>query len=310
MDKLTPRKTQLPLVFMGAGPVASKSLEFILKTFRVEAVITKPRSKGNNAPVLELANKHNLPVFTPTNRLELSEVFNNNQFLSQVGLVIDFGIIISPTVINSFSLGIINSHFSLLPEWRGADPITFSLLSGQAKTGVSLMKIVEALDEGPLIAQGELQILPKHTINTLTKDLIDLSNTLIAHYLPKYIHGEISPAEQDLIAKSTKRKVSYSRKLSKNDGLIDWNKDANQLEREIRAYLGWPQSRCKLGNVDLIITEASVIDKTLKPGEYRIDNKQLIVGCGEKSLLISRIKPIGKNEMDTKSFLAGYLDRL
>ena len=310
MAKPNSSNRQISLVFFGAGPVASESLEFLIQTFQVEAVITKPRSKGNTAPVIDLANMHNLPIFTPLNRLELSEIIKNNRFSSQIGLVIDFGIIISSDVIDSFSLGIINSHFSLLPEWRGADPITFSLLSGQARTGVSLMQIVEALDEGPLIAQGELNILPTHTNQSLTKDLIDLSNTLLAHYLPMYVSGEISPGPQDLIAKSTSREVSYSRKLSKNDGLLDWNKDAETLEREIRAYQGWPQSRCKLGRVDLIITEASVVDKKLKPGEYQVDNKQLIIGCKSKSLQIKRLKPIGKNEMDISSFLAGYLDKL
>lgn len=298
------------IVFFGAGPVAAKSLELLLPNFRVEAVITKPKAKRNSAPVIELAEPHKLPTFTVLNRIELSELLKNSSFSSQIGLVIDFGVIISKDVIESFKKGIVNSHFSLLPEWRGADPITFALLSGQSETGVSLMSIDEKLDEGPVIVQKSLQISDQHTNQSLTADLIDLSNKLLAEYLPQYLDGRVSHIPQDILRQQNHLKISYSRKLSKEDGLINWNLSASQIERQIRAFLGWPQSRCKLNNLELIITKARVSTQKIKPGEYVIENSSLIVGCKDGSLAIEQLKPIGKTEMNIKAFLAGYRDRL
>src|SRR6266567_5455079 len=144
------------IVFFGSGPVAAATLEGLLAAgLQFEAIITKPRAPGHHGdvPVLELAQKQGLPFFTPQRKDELTELFRNHSFASPIGLVVDYGIIIAKEVIDAFPKGIVNSHFSLLPEWRGADPITFSVLSGQRKTGVSLMLINEKLDEGMLLAQ-------------------------------------------------------------------------------------------------------------------------------------------------------------
>lgn len=105
----------------------------------LEAIITKPRAEGfrGDVPVIALAESWHVPYFTPKNKTELSELFAKQRFTSPLGLVVDYGIIINQDVIDAFEKGILNSHFSLLPEWRGADPITFSLLSGQPATGVS-----------------------------------------------------------------------------------------------------------------------------------------------------------------------------
>src|SRR5882672_4684555 len=95
----------------------------------------------------------NVPVVTASNKTELDSLLGQLHFTSRLGVLIDFGVIVSQKAIDHFDLGIINSHFSILPEWRGADPITFSILSGQEETGVSLMLLVRAMDEGPLLAQ-------------------------------------------------------------------------------------------------------------------------------------------------------------
>src|SRR5690606_11851502 len=137
-------------------------LEFISTIYTVEMVITKPRPEHHHGPVpvLDTAKHLGLPVQTVTSRAELDVLMDTHTIASPLGILVDFGIIVSQKVIDTFPLGIINSHFSILPELRGADPITFAILSGQPTTGVSLMRIVEAMDEGPLLSFSEVPIDP------------------------------------------------------------------------------------------------------------------------------------------------------
>ncbi len=297
-------KTSEPIVFFGSGPVAAESLRLLAKNFEVEFVVTKPRPAHHHGdvPVLAAAEGLGMPVKTAGDKHQLDELFESQDFTSRVGVLIDFGIIVTSKVINSFPLGIVNSHFSVLPEWRGADPITFSILSGQEQTGVSLMLLVEAMDEGPLIGFGEYELYPEITTPELTKNLIQLSDELLAENLPRYISGEAQAAPQDI----TGREVSYSRKLTKEDGILDWHKPAYHLEREIRAFIEWPKSRAKFGELEVVITQAKTNDAPGTEGSRHIVNKLPAVHCGEGTLIIERLKPAGKKEMTGEAFLAGY----
>lgn len=294
-----------PLVFFGSGPVAAKSLELLAKDFEIEAVVTKAgKHKRDAVPVLDLASKLGTNIFTLANKQQLDELIASNPFDSELGVIIDYGIIVSRKVIDSFGLGIVNSHFSLLPQWRGADPISFAILSGQQTTGVSLMLINEKMDEGLLLAQDELAIAAKETTPSLTEKLIGLSNRLLASNLPKYTAGKLKPYPQD------ESGTSYSSKLTKQDGIIDWQKPAAQLEREVRAYLDWPKSRTRFGDMEVIISDTDVVNTPLKPGEIKVSSEQLLIGTGQKSLAIQRLKPAGKNEMSASEFIRGYKSRI
>ena len=298
------------IVFFGSGPVAAASLELLVQNFEVEAVVTKPQPPHHKDPfpVLELAEKLGLKVFTPFGKKELSALFATSPVKSRLGVVIDYGFIINQDVIDYFPLGIVNSHFSLLPEWRGADPITFSILSGQKQTGISLMLINDKMDEGPLLAQATYDIEENETTPSLTEQLIDLSNQTLQHVLPPYLRGEIKPASQEAASIATPKEPTYSRKLTKEDGVIDWRKPAELIEREIRAFIDWPKSRTTLGGVDVIITKAHMQAEAMgnQPGEIVVRGKDLIVGTGAGSLAIDRLKPAGKKEMTAEAFLAGY----
>ena len=371
------KKISEPIVFFGSGPVAAKSLELLAKDFNIEAVITKPRPPHHRGevPVLSLAESLNIPVFTARNKAELDKLFDSEPIKSRIGVLIDFGIIVSSGVINYFPLGIVNSHFSLLPEWRGADPISFAILSGQQQTGVSLMLLVEAMDEGPIIDYATYNLRQDMTTPQLTEALIQLSYKLLIDKLPLYIKGILKPQAQDVTgAKLDLRKTpsspdritsaansfsssrlsfrqdgqvdvpsgtspsdktvfaradsvrertilrkssraSYSRKLTKEDGVIDWAKSAIDIEREIRAFIAWPKSRTKIADKDVIITQARVakadqLDLRLdlyKNGDVIITpDKLLAVKAAEGVLILVRIKPAGKNEMDGAAFIAGY----
>src|SRR5688572_20047531 len=130
----TANPSGVKIVFFGSGPVAAESLRLLGQSFEIEAIVTKPSTTREMGAAAGSAR-----LLTVENRHELDVLISEHPFESEVGVLIDFGIIVSQKVIDYFPKGIINSHFSLLPEWRGADPITFSILSGQKKTGVSLM---------------------------------------------------------------------------------------------------------------------------------------------------------------------------
>ncbi len=287
-------------VFFGSGPVAAKCLELLAKHTEIEVVITKPRPPHHrgDVPVITLAEKLGLPILTAGNKKELDALVTSpsHQFVSEYAILIDFGIIVSQKVIDMFPRGIINSHFSLLPKLRGADPITWAIANGDEKTGVSLMLIDEGMDTGKLITQKTLHLAPNETTPSLTKKLILLSDELIQEYVPRYIDGDIMPHNQPHPDRAT-----YSRKLTKADGIIDTSQPAADIEHRIRAFLDWPQSRITLGSVEVIITNAHVSSQ----------ETDLSIKCGDGNfLVIDSLKPLGKKEMPREAFLAGYKHRI
>lgn len=297
-----------PIVFFGTGPVAAASLKLLAKKFEIEAIITKPRPphhKGQT-PVLDAAAELDIPTFTASNKQELDTLFKTKPVSSRLAVLIDFGIIVSKQIIDYFPLGIINSHFSVLPDLKGADPITFAILSGQDKTGVSLMMLVEAMDEGPLIGYGEFDLPSDITEPELTQELIFLSDALLTHELPHVLSGKARGAPQSI----TKRTPSLSRRLTKDDGKLDWSKPAAQLEREIRAFISWPTSRTLLGSKEVTITKAHVIEGSGKLGTLNFDKNELSIQTSDGRLAIDMLKPAGKTEMTIAAFLAGYQKQL
>jgi methionyl-tRNA formyltransferase len=330
------------IVFFGSGPVAAASLTHLLTWCDVECVVTKPRAEGHrgSVPVLELALARNLRTIVPTNKRELSAAVGGESFTSHVGIVIDYGIIIAQDVIDSFPLGIINSHFSILPQWRGADPISFSLLSGQAETGVSLMRITAGLDEGDLLATKTISTYAPDTARQLTNPeltsaLIHTSNVLLEDILHSYIDGAIVPVMQDKKSMTTavacapnaydytssmRTLPSHSRKLTKQDGVLDPStKTAVQLEREIRTFIEWPKSRITVGGKDVIVKQACVYESPriessdtslfahLAVGSTFMHEKRLFLVClGDTLLELIVLQPSGKPAMNAQGFLAGY----
>lgn len=298
-----PHYGKISVVFLGSGPVAARCLQLLIKHTNVELVITKPRPLHHkyDVPVLTIAQQHNLPVITASNKAELDIVVQNTTFTSKLAVLIDFGIIVSQNVIDAFALGIINSHFSLLPYWRGADPITFAIASSDSKTGVSLMMIDSGMDTGQLLTQSALNITAQDTSITLTDKLINLSDTLLQEFIPQYVSGTVKPKSQPHPNQAT-----YSRKLTKQDSIIDWLQPAKVIECKIRAHLEWPGSRCTLNNLNIIITAAHVVNQSGTPGGYNIQGKELIMYAGQQALSVDYIKPAGKKEMPIQAFLAGY----
>ena len=296
------------IVFFGSGPVATKSIELLATDFDIEAIITKPTTLKDMQHA-EIPN--DTKILSVSTKKELDELIKTEIFTSKIGILIDFGIIVSQHVIDSFERGIINSHFSLLPEWRGADPITFSILSGQKRTGVSLMSLVPAMDEGPIIACGIYDLNGRETTPELTQGLIRLSDALLKANIPNYITGKNQGIPQPDVATQIPdypTKASYSRKLTKEDGVLDFAKPAAVLEREIRAFTGWPKSRTSIAGKDCIILSASVDNSRKgKLGKvFKTEDQRLGIQTTEGALIVDQIQPSGKKPMDARSFLAGY----
>ena len=296
-------KPSEPIVFFGSGPVAKASLDALAQHCPIEAVVTKASTSAEMA-----AGLSDIPQHLVKNKAELTALLAAQPFESTLGIIVDFGIIVEQAVIDYFPLGIINAHFSLLPAWRGADPISFSILSGDTETGVSLMLINVGLDEGQLLAQENLPIDASDTTASLTDKLIRLSNDMLSRYLPLYRSGKLLPFDQP------DQPVTYSRKLTKEDGLIDWTKPAVEIERSIRAFQPWPKSTTTLGGLQMTISRARLDPEipadqpASKPaGTPEIVGKNgLRVYCGRGALLLDEVTPAGKKTMTSAALLAGH----
>ncbi|MGH7142297.1 MAG: methionyl-tRNA formyltransferase [Candidatus Saccharimonadales bacterium] len=289
------------IVFFGSGPVAARSLSLLTSNFKIEAVITKPTTAHEMKE-----SAVNIPIYLANNQKELDHLLDSVQFKSSLGILIDFGIMISQKVIDCFPLGIINSHFSLLPEWRGPDPITFAILSGQKQTGVSLMLLTKQMDKGPILAQAMYDIPNDSDTPELTIALIELSDAMLKTIVPMYQDNAIILLPQRKVSIIGDKTASSSNKLVKNDGLIDWTKPAVQLEREVRAFIEWPKSRTMLADREVIITKAIVSNKQGQPGTILVTGEQLCIHCGDGSLEVQQLKPAGRSAMSAHAFLAGY----
>lgn len=250
------------------------------------------------------ATAQNIPVLKPRKLADISEQLR--EYSADIGVLVAYGKIIPQSIIDLFPHGIINIHPSLLPLHRGSIPIESILLNGADTTGVSIMSLQKEMDAGPVYSQLPMKVSGHETKQQLADTLLHMGSEQLSELIAAVVSGDITPIEQnhDL--------ATYDEQISKEDGLIDWSKPASQLEQEVRAYAGWPQSTTNLEGIDCVITSATVLDEkvTGEPGSLFIHAKKLAVVCSENALLIDSIKPAGKKEMDSAGFLNGYKDRL
>ncbi len=305
---MTSGKTNRHIIFFGTEEFSATSLRTLIEGgFTIAAVVTKPDSKKGRghklvAPTVKIiAQEHNIPVWQPA---KLSDIASRIKSLQPVtGVLVSFGKIIPQTIINLFNPGIINVHPSKLPAYRGPSPIESAILHGDRQTGVSIMQLSAAMDAGPIYSFAPHDLTGTETQSDLYETLSDIGATELMKALPGIISGELQPTPQDEPA------ATYCQLIQKNDGIIDWNKSAHQLEREIRAYKEWPGSRTMIGTIEVIITKAHTEERSsaMMPDSTERLGKQ----CGDGNwLFIDTLKPIGRKEMPVQAFLTGYKDRL
>ncbi len=305
------------IVFFGNERLSSSqspSRTPILKTlieqeYSIKAIVlsSKPSTSRKKRPleVVAIAEANSIPVIYVETMSSLIDTLR--ELSAEIGVLAAFGRIVPQEVIDLFPYGIVNVHPSRLPEYRGSTPIEQAILSGDSSTTVSIMDLVSEMDAGPVYAQKEVPIPDRATKAELTHLLAETGAQELKDALPLILSGTLKKIEQNHEA------ATYTSRLSKASGAIDWSKPALQIEREIRAYADWPSSTTVLGDIQCTITKAQVYegDLILNPGELHMTKDQLIVGCGDNSLLeVRMLKPINKQEMAADAFLRGYGSRL
>ncbi|HWZ65510.1 MAG TPA: methionyl-tRNA formyltransferase, partial [Patescibacteria group bacterium] len=256
-----------------------------------------------------VAKKHNIPVLLPDNPREIIEVLAG--YKPEIGVLVAYGKIIPQSIIDLFPYGILNLHPSLLPIYRGPTPIEQAILDGASKTGVSIMQLVKAMDAGPIYDQKEVVIKNYESKQELTEHLLISGGKLMIETLEKVLSSSLAPNPQN------EASATYTSLIDKKNGMVDWHKPAIELERQIRAFATWPQSRAtiysqSLAPLDVIITAANLdipYPTKLLPGQISYRDGQLLVGTATTPLQIVTLKVPGKNELTAQAFANGYLTK-
>jgi methionyl-tRNA formyltransferase len=301
------------LVFFGTAAFSVPALKRLLAAdgpAEVLAVVTKPDAPAGRqrtpqpSAVKVVAEQHGLKILQPE---RLDEAFTQEigSLNPDIGVVVAYGKIIPQAVIKVFPQGIINIHGSLLPRYRGPAPIEAALLNGDQMTGVTLMRIDAGMDTGPMLATAELPLAGTETRPELYDQLSRMGAELLASKLPEIIDGRLEPRPQP------HKGVSVVPMIRKPDGEIDWRQPAAFIERQVRAFLGWPGSFTRLYDRDVTLTQTHLpvgelpSDTDTPPGTPVTHDGRLLVRCGEGWLEIDRLKPAGKAEMEARAFLRG-----
>ncbi|SRR6266496_1376679 len=261
--------------------------------YDVKAVVAHyEKGASRNARALELqtvADQHNIPVLLPDKPSLIVGQLMDLQ--ADAAVLAAYGRIIPQSVIDIFPYGILNIHPSLLPEYRGPTPIEQAILDGTAETGVSIMRLVRAMDAGPIYAQQKIALKGTETKQELTTSLLTMGIQMLIEILPRVFAGSAQPWEQD------ESQATCTSLIRKEDGILDPSKSAARLEHEVRAYAGWPKSRLQVGPHTIIVTKAHVAQEHEDP---------LSLACNPGFLHIDElIAPSGK-KMSGAEFLRGY----
>ena len=318
--KSSKKFSKTSLVFFGNERLATGLTTHapVLKTliaegYDIEAVIANNEDsqsrKQRELEVKQVAAEHHIPVYLPTSVKELKEVCTS--LTSDIAVLVAYGRIVPQSVIDMFPKGIINIHPSLLPKHRGPTPIESIILNGEKETGVSIMQLTKEMDAGPVYVQTHCVLSGMESKQELANTLVQQGTDALLETLPKILDGSLQPKEQD------DAQATYDQRIDKKAGVIDWNKAAVQIEREIRAYAHWPRSRTLLANIDIVITKAHAVpsnDPDKKPGDISIiqekDMSALMIECANGYLCVDRLIPAGKKEMPVDAFLRGYGSQL
>jgi len=254
--------------------------------------------KQRDLEIEKVADSNNIPLLSPTTQTELADIIKG--FNAEAAVLVAYGNIVFPEIIDLFPKGIINIHPSLLPKHRGPTPLESVILNGESVTGVSLMKLSEGLDNGPVYAAKEVKLNSKETKQELADKLLEIGAEILISNLPDILDGALIPTPQD------ESQATTDKKIGREDGILDWTKPAKELERQVRAYAEWPRSRTTLSAQDIIVTKASVSDDNGIAGEIVIKDNKIGVYSSDGLFIIESLIPIGKKEMTAQAFLAGH----
>ncbi len=313
--------SKIKTIFIGTPDFGIPALHALIKDkqFDVKAVITQEDKKVGRKqtitppPIKVEARKHKIPVWQP------KQILNIRYQILDIDLIviIAYAQLIPKEILNIPRYGCINVHGSLLPKYRGAACVQAAILNGDKKTGVTIIKIDEGFDTGPILSQKAIIIKPTDTAGTLSHKLSIIGAELLIPTLKKYIAGKIKPQPQN------NEKASYIKKLKKQDGHINWAKSAQITERFIQAMIPWPSAYAKIKNKKHLSAQAGKIKNDLilkiievehkpvkinkhKTGELFLYDKKLAVQCGQDALVIKKVQLEGKKEITAEEFIHGH----
>jgi methionyl-tRNA formyltransferase len=300
------------LVFCGTPAFAVPTLEKLVEAgFTVRLVVTQPdRPKGRHmelapSPVKQRALHLTLPVSQP------DKIRNNNEFRAQltainpdVIIVVGYGRIIPPWMIDLPRLGNLNLHASLLPKYRGAAPIQWAIAHGAKVTGVTTMRIAAGLDTGDILLQKEVPIAPHDTSETLSPRLAAIGADLMVQTLRGLETGSIQARPQD------DAQASLAPILKREDGRIDFHLTAREILNRLRGFQPWPGAYTSFRGKNLHIWAAQPVDRKLEEGELVVEAGGLLAGCGGGTALqLFELQIEGKKRMPASDFIHGQHPR-
>ena len=294
----------LKIVFMGTPEFSVPTLESLVNSHhKILAVYSQPANKANRgqkvvASSIEFfAKKHSLNIRTPT-KLDIDEEYNFLKELKpDIVIVVAYGKIIPKRFLNLSKFGFINIHASLLPKWRGAAPIQRSIMNLDNETGISIMKIVEGLDSGPVMQQNKIKINENIDSLTLSKVLSKLGAKSIIEAIKKIEKGEAKFVEQD------HNQTTYAKKILKTEARIQWNETARKILSKINGLNPNPGAWFEFKGQRYKVWKAKILSQKGDPGKI-LDNK-LTVACKDKAIKILEIQKEGKDRQETEQFLLG-----
>jgi len=258
-------------------------------------------------PTKILAEKNGLKVWQPEKLSDdfLEELADAN---ADLFIVAAYGKIIPQKFLDLPKFGCLNVHPSLLPKYRGASPIQSALLHGEKETGVTIMKMDAEMDHGPIVTSDKRQVTREDTQETLMEKLAEVGAELLLKIIPDYLTGKIEPKEQD------HTEATFCKIIKKSDGEIDWNKSAEEIYNQWRAFWPWPgvffESRIMNYELRIKIIELALTNMVGNnaPGEVFAENNKLFVAGGDGKILeIKKLQPEGKKALEAKEFINGYL---
>ncbi len=302
--------TPLRIVYAGTPEFAVPALAALCATgHEVVAVYTQPdRPAGRGrvltaSPVKACAQLHSLPVIQPINFRDPTTVEQLRSYQPDVMVVAAYGLILSQAVLDIPRFGCINIHASLLPRWRGAAPIQRAILAGDTETGVTIMRMEAGLDTGPMLKKQGFALSAQDTAASVHDRLSTLGATLLMQVLndlPDALHQAI-PQPQD--------GVTYAKKLSKEEAMLDWSLPAEQLDRQIRAFNPWPIAETRLHGQQLRVWRADVMlnDHNKTPGTVlAANNNGIQVACGSDVLNLLEVQLAGRNRLSATEFIRSH----
>lgn len=296
------------LIFMGTPQFAIPSLEKLIKAKDLEivGVFTQADKKQGRkqeisySPVKKIALKHNLTVFQPNRIKDQTDIILNLK--PDIIVVIAYGQIIPQTILNIPKYNCLNVHGSLLPKYRGASCLAAPILNGDNETGITIMKMEAKMDTGPILKQFKIKLNQTETLQDIHDTLANLSAEHLDSVILDYTKNKIKEEKQD------DSQASYVKLTKKSDGLIDWQKSATEIEREIRAYFPWPGSFSFYQAKMLKILEAKISNEqlNLKPGEVNYQAKKIFIGTGQGVLDILKLQLSGEKILTSQEFINGH----